>query len=165
MDKYKNFLENKFETVSKVMAVLFAVVVLFAIMFEMAMPVDSVELENHYSQLEMVKQDITSICELENADISIDADGMEIAIKGKSHSLKAFFDEQNNYINAVIEDNRVGSSIILSIFVVIAAFGYGYLLSYALLALLCIPLLIHAFIMKLKKKTQDKKQVKNDEKP
>ena len=152
MEKYKNYLANKFEIWQIVIAVLCALAMAVAIIVEMAMPIDSKELENHYATLEVIKQDITKICELENAEINIESDEMTITLKGKSHNLKASFDGSNNYMSATIVDNRIGSSLLVSLVLVVAFGGMGYILSYVLLILLLIPLLVHAIIVYAKKK-------------
>lgn len=152
MQKYKNYLENKFDKWQIVIAVLCAVAMAGLIIVEMAMPVDSKELENHYATLEVIKQDITKICELENAEINIEPDGVTITLKGKSHNLNASFDDNNNYLNATIVDNRIGANVVVSILLVIAFAGIGYMLSCAILILLLIPVLVHAVIMYVKKK-------------
>lgn len=151
MKKYISFLESKFDIVSKIIAILCAVVMLVAIVVEMNAPIDATELENHYGQLEMIKQDVTSISRLENAQITLDSDGMVVQLTGNQHHLKAFFDENKNFLNAVVVDNRIGSSIIVSVLVVLAAFGWGWLASYALLAVLCIPILVYSCCVRIGK--------------
>lgn len=157
MEKYKKILEDKFDAFSAIISILCAIIMLCAIVIEMEMPIDAKELEHHYSQLETIKQDASSIYELENVDITIDKNSMSVMLKGKYHNLNAFFDENNNYINATIIDNRVGSNLVISILIIVLAFGLGYILSYFILAILCIPILIHALIMFAKKKWYHKK--------
>ena len=152
MEKYKDYLENKYHIWQIVIALLCAVVALVAIVVEMSIPVDSKEIESHYAQLELIKQDITKICELENADVKITSEGMTITLKGKKHNFKAYFDENSNHLNTVLEDNRAGSDLFLSIFLVFIGFVLGLTLTYALLALLYIPVVIHAIIIWAKRK-------------
>ncbi len=152
MEKYKNYLKNKFDTWQIVIAVLCAVAMAVLIIVEMAVPIDSKELESHYATLEVIKQDITKICELEKADINIGPNGMTITLKGRSHNLKACFDSDNNYLSATIADNRIGSNIFVSILLVIAIGGCCYMLSYVLLIVLLIPVFIQAVIVYVKKK-------------
>ena len=56
MKKYEEFLEQKANVFTIIIAMICAVCMLIAIAVEMNTPVDSLELEKHYSQLEMVKQ-------------------------------------------------------------------------------------------------------------
>ena len=158
MKKYVEYLDKKFETWSSVIAILCAVLMIIALVIEMSAPVDAGEIEHHYSQLEMIKQDSANLCKLENADITIKEDGMTVRLKGKQHHLKAFFDENGNYSNATIVDNRVGSNILASGFVVLGAFGLGMLLSYALLCILIIPALVYGLFMQIKHKWQTRKR-------
>ncbi len=161
MEKYTNYLENKFDVWQTVIAMLCALAMLIFIIVEMTVPVDSTELEHHYEQLETVKQDISGVYKLQNADIATRADGITVTLRGDKHSLKAFFDENNNYVNATIVDNRLGSNIIVSIFVAVATFGFGYLLSYVVLLVLYIPVLVYALVMYIKRrKACSKKQKK-----
>ena len=160
MEKYKNFLEKHFDVIAGIVAVLCAVIMFFAIIIEMDTPVDAKELEYHYSQLEAVKQDIASIAKLEDADITMDENGMTVTFNGKYHNLQAYFDENKDYINAKIIDNRIGSNIILSLFLVVAAFGLGYFVGWTLLVVLLIPVLVYAIysiIVDFKKKYHAKK--------
>lgn len=152
MEKYKNYLETKFDTWQIVIAALCALAMIVLIIVEMAVPIDSKELETHYATLEVIKQDITKICELENADINISPNGMTITLKGRSHNLRACFDSNNNYLTATVVDNRIGSNIFVSILLVIAIGGCGYMLSYVLLIVLFIPVFLHAVIVYVKKK-------------
>lgn len=158
MEKYEKFLRDKFDVITWVVAILCAVVMFFAITIEMDTPVDAKELEYHYNQLEMVKQDITSVSNLKDADITIDESGMTVTFNGKYHHLKACFDENKNYVNAKVIDNRVGSSIIVSLFLVIAAFGMGCFVGWTVLLLLYIPVAVHALVLYVKKKVKTKKQ-------
>ena len=157
MEKYQNYLENKFDKLQVIIAVLCALIVFVVIIVEMAAPVDSTELEYHYNQLETVKQDVTNIYKLQNADITTSEEGITVTLKGKTHNLKAFFDAENNYVNATIVDNRISSNIILSLFIVIAAFGFGYLLSYVVLYALYMPVIAYDIIIEFKKRYRSKK--------
>lgn len=157
MKKYQNYIENKFDNWQVVIALLCALIMIVAIVVEMAVPVDSTELEYHYEQLELVKQDVGNIYKLQNADIITREEGITVTLKGETHNLKAVFDENNNYVNATIVDNRLGSNIILSLFIVIATFGFGYLISYVVLLILYIPVLAYAIIVEFKKKWYTKK--------
>lgn len=160
MEKYKNYMLDKFDVWQVVIAILCAAVVLFAIIAEMGTPVDFAELENHYAQLETIKQDTTNMHRLKNVDISIEGNSMTIRFNGKYHNLKAYFDENKNYVNATVEDNRIGSNIIVSIFAVLLAACFAYIATYLLLPVLYIPLFIHKLIKYIKKKWQGKKQNK-----
>lgn len=158
MEKYKNYLENKYKVWQIVMSILAAVAMLIFICVEMCVPIDSPELEAHFEQLEMLKQDTANISELENATIDINADGMTVTIKGKTNDLKAVFDTEHNYVNAEIVDNRVGSNLLISIFAIIIAFGYGYILSFAVLTILYIPVGIYYVVRYLKNKIKYRKK-------
>ena len=157
MEKYKNYLENKFEKWQIFIAIICAVVVLVAIFVEMAAPVDSNELANHYAQLETIKLDVTNICQLKDADISIEEDGMTVKLNGKYHHLKAYFDENKHYIKSTVEDNRLGSNIIISILAVLVAGWFAYIASYSLWAVLWIPFLVYKLIEHVKEKYHNKK--------
>ena len=158
MKKYKNFLETKHGIMQVITAVLFAVLMLVIINIEMDTPIDSKELEYHYSQLEMIKQDISSIYQLENAEISIHEHGMDVTLKGKHHNLNAFFDENNSYLNATFVDTRLGADITESILVVILAGVLGWIVFYLVLIVLYIPVIIHAIIALIIKKHHAKKE-------
>ena len=160
MIKYKQYLENNFEKWQAAFAILAAVIMAVFIIIQMCIPVDAAELANHYEQLEAIKNDVTTICELENANIEIDSGVMTITLKGEINNLKAFFDADNNCINAVIEDNRIGSSIFVSIICVIIAAAVGFLLAYALLSVACIPILAYHIFMFFKSKFASKKSNK-----
>lgn len=157
MKKYKDFLETKSDIISIVMVVLFAIAMFFAINIEMKKPVDAKELEHQYSQLEMIKQDVSNIYQLENAEICIDDQGIDITLKGKYHNLNASFDENNNYINATVADSRIGSNITDSIFAIILAGVLGYIASFVVLVLLYIPVIIHGIFAWITKKRHLKK--------
>lgn len=157
MEKYRNYLENKFDGWHVVISVLCALIVFILIIAEMSAPVDSAELEYHYEQLETVKQDVTNIYKLQNADITTSEEGITITLKGKTHNLKAVFDENNNYVNATIVDNRIGSDIILSLFIVIATFGFGYFVSYVVLLALYVPVIVYDIILEFNKRYRSKK--------
>lgn len=152
MEKYKNYLENKFEMWQVIIALLCAAFVLVAIVVQMLTPVNFNELESHYTQLESIKQDITNMHKLKDADISIDEDGMTIKFNGKYHHLKAYFDENKNYINATVEDNRIGSNIFVTILVILFVGCFAYMATYLLLLALYIPILIHKIVEFVKKK-------------
>lgn len=152
MKKYKDYLENKFEKWQVVITVLCALAMLIAIFVEMSIPVDSKEIEGHYTRLETIRQDITNICEIENGSINIDSNGMTITLKGKYHNMMAYFDENKNYTNAIIEDNRLGSNIFLSIICVLFSGSIGFMLSYVILILLYIPVLVNALVLHIKRK-------------
>lgn len=150
MEKYKNFLGKNLDLCSAIVAILCALFMLIVIVVDMSTPLDFSELEHHYSQLEMIKKDDANLCNLKNADISIDDDGMVVTLKGTKHNLKANFDKNNNYLNATVTDNRIGSNIIVSGLIIFAAGGLGILLSYVIWALLYIPVLVYAISLQVK---------------
>jgi len=160
MEKYKNYLESKFSIWQTIISILCAVIMLIAIIAEGDTAVDFSELECHYTQLETIRQDITNIYKLQNADINISATGMTVTLRGQKHNLKAFFDENNNYIKAIIIDNRISSNMILSLVVIVIAWGFGILLSYSVLLVFYIPVFIYWIVGYIKKKYRLKKDKK-----
>ena len=82
---------------------------------------------------------------------------MDIMFFGKYHHLNAFFDENNNYVESKVVDNRIGSNLIASVLIILVAFGLGCFLSYVILLLLYIPVLVCAIVAYIKKKRLNKK--------
>lgn len=152
MEKYKNYLASKFGAWQIVIAILVALCMLVWICVDMCTPVYSTELESHFQQLEMVKQNTADMYKLKNATIDIDDSGMTLTLKGKTNALKASFDADYNYINAEVVDNRIGANLIVSIVLIFIAFAYGYLLSYALLLVLYIPIGVYHVVKDMKNK-------------
>jgi len=152
MKKYQKFLTDSFGFWKKFVAILSALLMLFFIAIEMDAPIDATELGQHYSQLEMVKQDVANIYKLTNATITIKEQTTTIILDGSTHDLKAVFDTNGNCIEAKVIDNRVGANFDISIFAILFAVAAGYILMTGVEVLLYIPLIIYAAIQKIKSK-------------
>ncbi len=160
MEKYKNYLGEKGHDWLIAIGLCCALLALLFVIVDMQVPIDAAELQKHYEQLEMVKEDTSSIYLLEDATIKLEDSGMTVEIKGERHILEAFFDENNEFINAIIRDNRIGSSITFTLIFVLFGFSIGYMSSCILLLILLTPVMVYELIKYIKKKITSKKDNK-----
>ncbi len=122
-------------------------------------PIGATEMGQHIENLELVKDDFSKVLDIDNASIKTTKKGTIATFKGKELSLIASFDNQGNYINCEIKDERFISSYITCLGVLTISSLSAYGIAFYIHIVFKLPIYIHNIYSKCKnKKIKKEKQ-------
>jgi len=151
MEKYKDFMANRYYVWQFVIAVLITALVVMLLIYASKQQLPTDELGEYNEKLELLKQDFSNITKMENATIEVRKSDVVVEFNGVYSSFKSFFDTEGNYIRSETIDQRLTSNFGLCFCMFCFSFIVAYVLTYVIKLVLYIPIGIDMLVNKLHK--------------